>query len=98
MQSLSTKLWILSNRKKRFSNHGTKLGVLLSVLGPSPRLPPPSAPAPRPSPGASFPVLPTVPTDLPSLPDSVPGVNSAGGEDVDFDDLTRRFEDLKRKK
>ena len=39
-----------------------------------------------------------VPTDLPNLPDSVPGGNSAGGEDVDFDDLTRRFEDLKKKK
>ena len=74
------------------------LGVLLSVLGLDPRLPPPSAPAPRPSSGLSFPVLPTVPTDLPSLPDSVPGGNSAGGEDVDFDDLTRRFEDLKKKK
>lgn len=74
------------------------LDVLLSVLGPGPTLPPPSAPAPRPSSGLSFPVLPTVPTDLPSLPDSVPGGNSAGGEDVDFDDLTRRFEDLKKKK
>lgn len=59
---------------------------------------PPSAPAPRPSSGPSFPDLPAVPTDLPNLPDSVPGGNSAGGEDVDFDDLTRRFEDLKKKK
>ena len=42
--------------------------------------------------------LPTVPTDLPNLPDSVPGGNSAGCEDVDFDDLTRRLEDLKKKK
>jgi len=54
--------------------------------------------APRPSSGPSFPDLPAVPTDLPNLPDSVPGGNSAGGEDVDFDDLTRRFEDLKKKK
>ena len=59
----------------------------------------PSAPSvPRPSSGPSFPDLPAVPTDLPNLPDSVPGGNSAGGEDVDFDDLTRRFEDLKKKK
>lgn len=58
----------------------------------------PAAPnAPRPSSGPSFPDLPAVPTDLPNLPDSVPGGNSAGGEDVDFDDLTRRFEDLKKK-
>lgn len=61
-----------------------------------PQLKPP-VPAPR-SKGPSFPDLPTVPTDLPNLPDSVPGANSAGGEDVDFDDLTRRFEDLKKKK
>lgn len=66
---------------------------------PGPQNPPaPSAPAPRPSTGPSFPNLPAVPTDLPNLPDSMPGANSAGGEDVDFDDLTRRFEDLKKKK
>ena len=53
---------------------------------------------PHPSSGPSFPDLPAVPTDLPNLPDSIPGGNSAGGEDVDFDDLTRRFEDLKKKK
>ncbi|XP_078344428.1 IST1 homolog isoform X1 [Oculina patagonica] len=64
---------------------------------PAPHQPPPPS-APRPSSGPSFPDLPAVPTDLPNLPDSVPGANSAGGEDVDFDDLTRRFEDLKKKK
>lgn len=64
---------------------------------PAPYQPPPPS-APRPSSGPSFPDLPAVPTDLPNLPDSVPGGNSAGGEDVDFDDLTRRFEDLKKKK
>ena len=59
---------------------------------------PPAPSAPRPSSGPSFPDLPAVPTDLPNLPDSIPGGNSAGGEDVDFDDPTRRFEDLKKKK
>lgn len=68
--------------------------------GPPPPAPhqPPAPSAPRPSSGPSFPDLPAVPTDLPNLPDSIPGGNSAGGEDVDFDDLTRRFEDLKKKK
>ena len=45
-------------------------------------------------------VLDTLP-DLPAVPsNSLPQVGgaSAGGEDVDFDDLTRRFEDLKKKK
>ncbi|XP_052810515.1 IST1 homolog [Mya arenaria] len=43
----------------------------------------------------SFPDLPAVPNS--TLPDP-PGASSAGGEDVDFDDLSRRFEELKRKK
>uniref|UniRef100_A0A4W3JRG0 IST1 homolog n=1 Tax=Callorhinchus milii TaxID=7868 RepID=A0A4W3JRG0_CALMI len=39
--------------------------------------------------------------ELPSVPDSLPatsfGGNSAASEDIDFDDLSRRFEDLKKK-
>ena len=69
------------------------------ILGPQkPSAPTAPTPAPRSSKGPSFPDLPSVPTDLPNIPDSLPGANSAGGEDVDFDDLTRRFEDLKKKK
>ena len=41
----------------------------------------------------NFPELPSVPAN--SLP---PGTASSGGEDVDFDELTRRFEDLKKRK
>ncbi|CAH3150873.1 unnamed protein product [Porites evermanni] len=63
-----------------------------------PSAPTAPTPAPRSSKGPSFPDLPSVPTDLPNIPDSLPAANSAGGEDVDFDDLTRRFEDLKKKK
>ena len=45
-----------------------------------------------------FPELPTVPSNtLPSPGNSIGG-GSAGGDDVDFDDLTRRFEQLKKKK
>lgn len=43
--------------------------------------------------------------DLPTIPDlpSVPGSNSVQNpndttEDIDFDDLTKRFEELKKKK
>ena len=57
---------------------------------------------PRPiQPGAGHP--PQAPDGLPDLP-SVPinslppGGASAGGEDVDFDELTKRFEDLKKRK
>ena len=43
-----------------------------------------------------IPPLPQVPTS--SLPKLSVGSGSAGGEDVDFDELTRRFEELKKKK
>ena len=55
----------------------------------------PAPSVPRPSSDPSFPDLPTVPTNL---PDSIPEGSGAGSEDVDFDDLTRRFDDLKKKK
>ncbi|KAL4232772.1 Vacuolar protein sorting-associated protein ist1 [Mactra antiquata] len=55
----------------------------------------PPSPQPGPRPFDSFPDLPAVPTS--TLPDP-PGSTSAGGDDVDFDDLSRRFEELKKKK
>ncbi|XP_012945750.1 IST1 homolog [Aplysia californica] len=57
-----------------------------------------AASAPPPGGDDMFPDLPAVPSNtLPDLGHSVGG-DSAGGEDVDFDDLTRRFEQLKKKK
>lgn len=57
-----------------------------------------------PSPKATGPSLiydNTVLPELPSVPDTLPassfGGNSAPSEDIDFDDLSRRFEDLKKK-
>jgi len=44
-----------------------------------------------------FPVLPDVP-GLPSVPTNSVGRNSVTNDDVDFDDLTRRFEELKKRK
>ena len=44
-----------------------------------------------------LPDLPDIP-GLPSVPASSMGMDSAGGEDVDFDDLTKRFEQLKKHK
>jgi len=64
----------------------------------------PSGPVPAPR-GASNapPRLPDVPNlpempGLPSVPANSVGVGSVGGDDVNFDDLTRRFEELKRRK
>ncbi|XP_033114415.1 IST1 homolog isoform X2 [Anneissia japonica] len=63
-----------------------------------PAYPPPMPSAPEKShmPAASFPELPSVPVS--SFPVDSVGKGSAGGEDVDFDDLTKRFEELKKKK
>ena len=45
----------------------------------------------------TFPDLPTVPDSaMPTV--NIPGGRSDKGEDIDFDDLTRRFEALKKKK
>lgn len=41
--------------------------------------------------------LPNVPLDLPDVPTSSEG-NNNNDEEVDFDDLSRRFEELKKKK
>lgn len=52
--------------------------------------------------GVQPPALPTDNLDLPPVPRTSfpdPGSNpSGGGGDMDFDDLTRRFEELKRRK
>ena len=62
-------------------------------------MPTPPPPGPQgPSPVEGLPELPSVPAaSFPPLDNTV-GSNSAGGEDVDFDDLSRRFEELKKKK
>ena len=46
----------------------------------------------------AFPDLPAVPNNTLPDPGHSVGGSSAGGEDVDFDDLTRRFEQLKKRK
>ena len=49
-----------------------------------------------------FPELPGVPNELPSIPktpdDDDETKKPSNDEDIDFDDLTRRFEALKKKK
>ena len=55
----------------------------------------PNAPPPGIS---SIPDLPDIPSGNLSIPNSSVGGQSGGGEDVDFDNLTRRFEELKKKK
>ncbi|XP_041453885.1 IST1 homolog isoform X2 [Lytechinus variegatus] len=63
-----------------------------------PPVQPPAQPPNAQLPSDSIPNLPAVPVNsFPPL-DATVGGKSAGGEDVDFDDLTRRFEELKKKK
>ncbi|XP_028595648.2 IST1 homolog isoform X2 [Podarcis muralis] len=67
------------------------------VTGPAPKPQPRGRPpAAVPSSGDNF-VLP----ELPSVPDTLPaasaGANTSASEDIDFDDLSRRFEELKKK-
>ncbi|XP_019562265.2 IST1 homolog isoform X1 [Aedes albopictus] len=68
-----------------------------------------SKPKPQPrskiSPEMNFPVLPNVPADLPDVPNdnSPAGGGAAGGQqedndEIDFDELSRRFEELKKRK
>lgn len=55
---------------------------------------------PKPAPRSASPVmpdLPSVPSSFSNPPPNNPG-GPAGGDDVDFDDLTKRFENLKNKK
>lgn len=68
------------------------------IVGPGPKpeasaKPPPSRPVDT---YDNF-VLP----ELPSVPDTLPtasaGANTSASEDIDFDDLSRRFEELKKK-
>lgn len=57
------------------------------------------------SPEMNFPILPNVPVDLPDVP-TPPGGNVAGAgsggqndnDEIDFDELSRRFEELKKRK
>ncbi|XP_063361461.1 IST1 homolog [Cydia amplana] len=63
--------------------------------------PPPCAPTPQPRarPPSSYPALPelpSVPSDL--IPAPRAGDDSGAPDEIDFDDLNRRFEELKKKK
>ncbi|XP_010139500.1 PREDICTED: IST1 homolog isoform X2 [Buceros rhinoceros silvestris] len=66
------------------------------AAGPGPKSDPPKPKAAAPNTLDTF-VLP----ELPSVPDTLPtasaGANSSASEDIDFDDLSRRFEELKKK-
>ena len=77
-------------------------GPSVSMPGPSISVPGPSVSSPGPSATANgtvpdFPVLPDIP-DLPSIPTHSVGRSSVTSDDVDFDDLTKRFEELKKRK
>ncbi|KFP94705.1 IST1 homolog isoform X1 [Haliaeetus albicilla] len=67
------------------------------VAGPGPK----SEASPKPKAGAPNTFDNFVLPELPSVPDTLPtasaGANSSASEDIDFDDLSRRFEELKKK-
>ncbi|XP_053673419.1 IST1 homolog [Anopheles nili] len=71
-----------------------------SSLSPDDNMQNSSKPKPQPrskfSPEMNFPPLPNVPMDLPDVPDA--NENKTDNDEIDFDDLSRRFEELKRKK
>lgn len=53
-------------------------------------------PTPRTQPTNLIQDLPAIPTDLPDVPQDTEEPNQS--DDIDFDDLSRRFEALKKKK
>ncbi|XP_076989025.1 IST1 homolog isoform X2 [Tamandua tetradactyla] len=67
------------------------------IVGPGPKPEASAKPPPRPVDNYDNFVLP----ELPSVPDTLPsasaGANTSASEDIDFDDLSRRFEELKKK-
>ncbi|XP_017095312.2 IST1 homolog isoform X4 [Drosophila bipectinata] len=69
---------------------------------PQPRfkLPPGNPTPPSAPPALDFPSLPNVPNDLPDLPDIPPAGPAKKDDDdeIDFDELSRRFENLKKRK
>ncbi|XP_055620215.1 IST1 homolog isoform X2 [Toxorhynchites rutilus septentrionalis] len=51
------------------------------------------------SPEMNFPLLPNVPADLPDVPnDENPSRGGQDNDEIDFDELSRRFEELKKRK
>lgn len=67
------------------------------IVGPGPKPEASAKPPARPVDTYDNFVLP----ELPSVPDTLPtasaGANTSASEDIDFDDLSRRFEELKKK-
>ncbi|XP_070071824.1 IST1 homolog isoform X4 [Drosophila takahashii] len=60
-------------------------------------LPPGNPTLPSAPPALDFPSLPNVPNDLPDIPGGGPAKKD-DEEEIDFDDLSRRFENLKKRK
>ncbi|XP_065085769.1 IST1 homolog isoform X1 [Ochlerotatus camptorhynchus] len=97
----------LHKEKKTFGHSGPPPSY--ASLSPDDNMQNSTKPKPQPrskiSPEMNFPVLPNVPADLPDVPnDNSPSARggSGGGPDdndeIDFDELSRRFEELKKRK
>ncbi|XP_064315974.1 IST1 homolog isoform X1 [Phalacrocorax carbo] len=83
--------------KGLIDEHNADKDASATVDGPGPK---PEA-SPKTKAGASNTFDNFVLPELPSVPDTLPtastGANSSASEDIDFDDLSRRFEELKKK-
>ncbi|XP_037807186.1 IST1 homolog isoform X1 [Lucilia sericata] len=64
---------------------------------PRSKLPPPAVQPSAPPPSMDIPQLPNVPMDLPDIPTDELKPNN-NDDDIDFDDLSKRFENLKKRK
>lgn len=60
--------------------------------------PPKPSPSPRTAKNDSFPELPSVPTGNLNDNDSADSANNSKDDSIDFEDLTKRFEELKKRK
>ncbi|XP_053685061.1 IST1 homolog [Sabethes cyaneus] len=97
---------INSNFLKQEKNSDLEPPPSYASLSPDDNMQNSSKPKPQPrskfSPDLNYPVLPNVPSDLPDVPnDDNPdagGIDRDDNDEIDFDELSRRFEELKKRK
>lgn len=91
--------------QEKNSGHDSGPPPSYASLSPDDNMQNSTKPKPQPrskiSPEMNFPVLPNVPSDLPDVPSDINPSSGGGQEDndeIDFDELSRRFEELKKRK
>ncbi|XP_032598855.1 IST1 homolog isoform X2 [Drosophila grimshawi] len=88
------------NKEAEASGSGSPDENILNTNKPKPqprsKLPPGGPQYPSAPPALDMPSLPNVPSDLPDVPGG--GAGKADDDEIDFDELSRRFENLKKRK